>query len=219
MNLADPMFAYPAVFIAGLVASGSPCVLVLIPLIIGYVGGYAEGDVKRSALYALVFSIGLAITFTLLGALAAITGTLLGNIGGFWKYLLSAVLIIMGLQMTGTVKLNIPQAALPRIGQKGLLGALLLGLLFGVVSSPRATPVLAVLLTYVASRRDFAYGVSLLFVYALAHTALIFVLGISTGVAEAVLKSKHVQNLSALSHKLSGVLFVLLGIFILWYFN
>ncbi|MDD5382164.1 MAG: cytochrome c biogenesis protein CcdA, partial [Candidatus Margulisbacteria bacterium] len=71
MEFSNPLIAYLAVFLAGLVSSASPCVLILYPLIIGFVGGYGEGDVRKSALYSLLFSLGLAITFTLLGAVAS----------------------------------------------------------------------------------------------------------------------------------------------------
>ena len=101
--------------------------------------------------------------------------------------------------------------------QKGLIGAFLLGMLFGVASSPCATPVLALILTFVASKHNLAYGTSLLFVYALAHTVLIFLVGVSTGMAEFVLKSQRAQQLSNYSHKISGLIFVLIGLFILFY--
>ncbi|HTY13418.1 MAG TPA: cytochrome c biogenesis protein CcdA [Candidatus Omnitrophota bacterium] len=218
MNLAEPAWAYLAVFLAGLAASVSPCVLAMLPLIIGFVGGYSEGDLKRSALFALSFSLGLAITFTALGALAAMTGRLMGDLGGYSKYILSAVLIIMGLQLAGAIRLNIPQGSLPRIKFKGLPGAMLLGLFFGALSSPCATPVLAAVLAFVASRQNLAYGVMLLFTYALAHTAVILVVGISTGAAGAIVRSRRVQRFSSLFQRISGVVLALYGLFVVWYY-
>ena len=44
----DPWLALPAVFLAGLISSASPCVLAMIPLILGYVGGYAQGSHKKA---------------------------------------------------------------------------------------------------------------------------------------------------------------------------
>ncbi|MFA4857834.1 MAG: cytochrome c biogenesis protein CcdA [Candidatus Margulisiibacteriota bacterium] len=217
MDLSNPLIAYLSVFVAGLISSFSPCVLVTIPLIISYVGGYAEGDAKKSFLFSLAFVVGLSITFTILGAIASLMGTLLGDVGGFWKYILAAVAIVMGLQMMGTLNFQIPTPQMVKPEQKGLIGAFLLGMLFGVASSPCATPVLALLLTFVASKHNLAYGTSLLFVYALAHTVLIFLVGVSTGMAEIFLKSRRVGKLSYYLHKFSGLLFVFIGLYVLFY--
>jgi cytochrome c biogenesis protein CcdA len=205
------------VFVAGLISAFSPCVLITLPLVISYVGGYAEGAVKKSFAFSLAFVIGLSLTFTILGAIASLMGTLLGDVGGFWKYILAAVAIVMGLQMMGILNFQIPIPRLVKTEQKGLIGAFLLGMLFGVASSPCATPVLALILTFVASKHNLAYGTSLLFVYALAHTALIFLVGVSAGMAGFCLKSRKFGHFSVYAHKISGTIFVLAGIFVLFY--
>jgi len=212
MDISNPLIAYFSVFVAGLISSFSPCVLITIPLVISYVGGYAGGDVKKSFSFSLAFVVGLSITFTILGAVASLMGTLLGDVGGFWKYILAAVAIVMGLQMMGLLNFQIPTPRLVKTEQKGLIGAFLLGMLFGVASSPCATPVLALILTFVASKHNLVYGASLLFVYALAHTVLIFAVGVSTGLAEVFLKSQKIADFSVYAHKVSGALFVLIGI-------
>ncbi|MFA4966791.1 MAG: cytochrome c biogenesis protein CcdA [Candidatus Margulisiibacteriota bacterium] len=217
MDLSNPLIAYFSVFIAGLISSFSPCVLITIPLVISYVGGYAEGDVKRSFSFSLAFVIGLSITFTILGAIASLMGTLLGDVGGFWKYIMAAVAIVMGLQMMGILNFQIPTPKMVKPEQKGLIGAFFLGMLFGVASSPCATPVLAFILTFVASQQNLLYGTSLLFVYALAHTGLIFAVGVSTGMAEFFLKSQKFSDFSIYVHKISGAIFVLIGIYLIFY--
>jgi len=217
IDFSNPLIAYLSVFAAGLISAFSPCVLITIPLVISYVGGYAEGDVKRSFTYSLAFALGLAITFTILGAVASLAGTLMGDIGGFWKYILSAVAIVMGLQMMGILNFQIPTPKMVKPEQKGLIGAFLLGLLFGIASSPCATPVLALILTFVASKHNLMYGTSLLFVYALAHTVLIFAVGVSTGLAEVFLKSRKIADFSVYAHKVSGAIFVLIGLYVLFY--
>lgn len=216
MDFSNLLLAYMGVFVAGIISSASPCVLITVPLVISYVGGYSEGNFKKSFLYSLLFVIGLAITFTILGAMASLAGTLMGNVGGYWKYILSAVAIIMGLQMVGWLKFKIPIFGMIKTEKKGLLGAFILGMLFGVASSPCATPVLALILTFVASRKNLFYGTSLLFVYALAHTVLIFAVGLSTGWAQHILQSKTFKNFSIYSHKISGMIFILLGILFLF---
>jgi cytochrome c-type biogenesis protein len=205
--------AFVAVFIGGLISAASPCVLAAIPLIIGYVGGYSEGSKKKAALYSFVFILGLSVTFTLLGAAASVMGQLLGFMGR-WLYIgLAAIAILMGLQLMGIISIPLPFQKTRAVKTKGLLGAFLLGTLTGTVSSPCATPVLAVILAYVSTQGNMVYGGSLLFVYALGHCALIFVAGLSIGLTESIVSSRGAQKFSLYSKKLSGALLAVIGIY------
>ena len=205
--------AFVAVFVGGLISASSPCVLAAIPLIIGYVGGYSEGSKKKAALFSLIFVLGLSITFTLLGAAASVMGQFLGFMGR-WLYLgLAVIAVLMGLQLMGIISIPLPFQKTRRVKSKGLVGASLLGLLTGTVSSPCATPVLAVILAYVSTQGDILYGGSLLFVYALGHCALIFVAGLSIGFTESIVSSKGIKNFSLYAKKFSGALLVVVGIY------
>lgn len=206
MDFANPFYAYLAVFAAGILSSFTPCTLTLFPLVIGYVGGFADGKTKSPLAISLSFSTGIAVTFTILGALAALTGTLLGNLGGYWRYILAAAAFVMGLQVLEVIKLPM-SISTGRVVQKGILGAFLMGLLFGLASSPCATPILAVVLAYVAAAHHLVYGISLLFVYAVGFCLPVFVVGFSAGAL------KRLQNVSAILHKVSGILLILLGIY------
>jgi cytochrome c biogenesis protein CcdA len=212
----SPGLAYLAVFVAGLISASSPCVIAIIPLVIGFVGGYSEGDKKKAVIYAVVFALGLSITFTVLGGIASLVGGLFGDVGKFWYYLAAAVAMIMGLYLLGVVRFRIPQPVTLKTKHRGVIGAFLLGLLFGAVSSPCATPVLAVILAFVATKAKIFYGMSLLFVYAVGHCALIVLAGVFTGFVESYAKSKGVSNFSSLTKKISGVLLFLAGLYILY---
>jgi len=210
----QPGIAFLAVFVAGLVSAASPCVLAAIPLIIGYVGGYSEGNKKKAALYSLVFILGLSITFTLLGAAASVMGGFFSFMGR-WLYVgLAVIAVTMGLQLTGLISIPLPFQKTRTIKSKGLLGAFFLGLLTGTVSSPCATPVLAVILAYVSTQGDMLYGGSLLFAYAVGHCALIFVAGLSIGLTESMVNSKGIKNFSLYSKRFSGALLVAAGIYL-----
>lgn len=200
--------AFPGSFLAGIISSASPCVLAMIPLVIGYVGGYAEGSQRKAIQYSLVFTLGLTITFTILGIVAGALGRLFGDVGSFWKYVLPPVAIILGLFLLGVFKFNIavPQRFLPK--KRALFGAFLMGLLFGIVASPCATPVLAVILTFAATRDDLAYSGGLLLAYALGHWVLVLGAGISTGFAQRVLASRGIANIADYSKKVGGVFLI-----------
>jgi cytochrome c biogenesis protein CcdA len=99
------------------------------------------------------------------------------------------------------------------------LGAFLLGLLFGVVSTPCATPILAVLLVHIASKGNLAYGGLLLFLYALGHCALILIAGTSMGLAKRIIESRGFNTGLAYLRKGSGVLIILIGFYFIWLVN
>jgi cytochrome c-type biogenesis protein len=203
--------AFIAVFLGGLISAASPCVLAAIPLVIGYVGGYSEGNKKKTVLFSLVFVLGLSITFTLLGAAASVMGQFLGFMGR-WLYMgLAVIAVLMGLQLIGIALIPLPFQKTRTLKTKGLLGAFLLGMLTGTVSSPCATPVLAVILAYVSTQGDMMYGGSLLFTYAVAHCALIFVAGLSIGFTESIIGSRGIRSFSLYAKKFSGALLIMAG--------
>ncbi len=208
--------AFPACFFGGVISSASPCVLAMIPLIIGFVGGYSEGSQKKAIQYSLMFTLGLTITFTVLGVIAGALGRLFGDVGGFWYYILPPIVILLGLYLLFSDKLNLniglSQRFLPK--KKALLGAFLIGLFFGILASPCATPVLGVILTFAATKKQIVYSGGLLLAYALGHWVLVLGAGMSAGFAQKVLASKGIANLSNYSKKVGGVILIGVGIYL-----
>jgi cytochrome c-type biogenesis protein len=211
-----PLLAFGAVFLAGIISSASPCVLATIPLVIGFVGGYADGDRKKAFLYSVAFVLGLSITFTAFGAAAGLLGTMFGTLGGWWYVAAGTVALVMGGQMMGLYEIRLPVRRDFRPKQGGIIGSFLLGLFFGVVSSPCATPVLVVILTLVATKREVLYGVALLFTYALGHTLLMLVAGTFTGFVEGFVKARGVVNFSFWTKRLGGFIVAIVGGYLLW---
>ncbi len=211
-----PLLAYGLVFVAGVVSSASPCALATVPLVVGYVGGHAGDDKRRAFLHSLAFVLGLASTFTALGAAAALLGQLMGSLGGPWFVALGLLAAAMGLNLMGWLPLRSPGGFhwQPRVA--GPLGALLLGSVFGIVSSPCATPALVALLGLVATQGEVAYGVSLLFVYALGHCALMLAAGTFTGLVQAYAQSRGLLAFSLRLKQALGLLLVALGGYLAW---
>jgi cytochrome c biogenesis protein CcdA len=213
--LSSPVLAHLAAFFGGLLSAANPCVLITIPLVIGYVGGYAGGNRMRAFMVTLSFVIGLSTTFTILGLVAALAGSLFGSVGWFWKYAIAAIVIIMGLHLMGVVKIPMPKARAINTKRTGLTGGFLLGLLFGIVSSPCATPVLAVILALVSKDGRVLYGTTLLFAYALGHCALMLAAGTFTGFATRFIESKSTERVSRWLQRGAGVVITCVGIYIL----
>ncbi len=216
----NPWMAPLAVFLGGALTASNPCVLAMIPLMMAFVGAYkGTGNAGKAFTFSFLFVIGLTITFTMLGFVAALMGRLVGDVGKFWPYLVAAVCFIMGLHLLGVWNFDLPLPQTWKPKQGGPWGAFLLGLLFGVISTPCATPVLAVLLVYIASKGNLAYGGLLLFLYALGHCALILIAGTSMGLAKRLLESKGLNTSLAYLRKGSGILIILVGLFFIWNTN
>jgi cytochrome c-type biogenesis protein len=186
---APPLLMLMLVFLGGVVSSASPCVLAAVPLVIATVGGGATTR-GRAFTLSLAFVAGLALCFTALGAVAALTGTLIGDVSWLWKALLAAVLIAMGLHLAGLVQVPVLQLDGKRFRGAGLAGAFGLGALTGTLSSPCATPILVVVLSLVAFERKVLWGTMLLAAYSLGHVVLLLAAGTASGFAAAYLGSR-----------------------------
>ena len=214
----SPWLAIVAVFLGGVTTALNPCVLAMIPLLMGVVAGNKETTtLRRSLAFSLFFVLGLAVTFTVLGLISALMGRMFGNIGRFWKYVVAGVCLIMGLNLLGLLKINFPVPAGLKVKKQGYVGAFLLGLLFGVVSTPCAVPILAVLLAFVAEKGNVLYGGFLLFVYALGHSALVLAAGTSVGAAKSLLESKGLRTAHGILQKVAGVLIIGIGFYFLFW--
>ena len=215
----NPWLAIVSVFVGGALTASNPCVLAMIPLMMAFVAGRQESKlgVLRSLGYSLLFVLGLSITFTVLGVAAALAGTLYGDISGVWNWVVAAVCGVMGLHLMGVLKFTIPMPLSVQPKTKGALGALLMGLLFGIVSTPCAAPILVVLLTYLAgSGSSVPYGGLLLLVYALGHSVLILIAGTSMGAARKLIESKKVTRATEWMRKGAGAVIVIVGVFFVY---
>ncbi len=214
----NPWLAVLAVFIGGATTASNPCVLAMIPLLMGVVAGGEVTSIKKSLGFSALFVFGLSITFAILGLISALMGKMLGDVGSFWKYLVAAVCLVMGLHLLGPLKFDfsLPQPVNVRRG--GPIGAFLLGLLFGVVSTPCAVPILAVLLAYVGSKGNVVYGGFLLLIYALGHSALILIAGTSMGAAKKLIESKGLRKTNWALQKIAGIIIILVGAYFLFRF-
>jgi cytochrome c biogenesis protein CcdA len=214
----NPWLAVVAVFFGGVTTALNPCVLAMIPLLMSVVAGNRETTtVRRSLVFSLLFVLGLAVTFTALGLVSGLLGRMFGDVGRFWKYAVAGVCLLMGLHLLGVIKWNLPVPAGIRVKKQGYMGAFLLGLLFGVVSTPCAVPILAVLLAFVAEKGNVLYGGFLLFVYALGHSVLVLVAGTSVGAAKGLLESKGLRKAHGVVQKAAGVLIIGLGLYFLFW--
>lgn len=201
-----------AAAVGGLLTAANPCVLAAAPLMVGYVAGQENKSVARSFLLSLMFAIGLTIMFGLIWFGVWSASALLPTT--WWVYIAAAVCFLMGLHLLGALHFTLPVPAGLKPKQKGVIGALLLGLLFGLISLPCAGPVLGALIV-VTPLYGMAFGILLLVAYSLGHCGLVLVGGTSMGMVQKLADSRGWNLGTNVLRRVAGVLIIGVGVWVL----
>jgi thiol:disulfide interchange protein DsbD len=186
--------AHLTVLGAGILTSFTPCIYPMIPIVVGVIGGHE----KRSRIHALTLTLsyilGLAVVYTALGVIAAMTGQIFGKLSGNpWLLLVIAnIIILLGLSMLDVFQISFIIPGLKGIQEgkrTGYLGTFLIGAASGLIAAPCTAPVLGLLLTYIATTRNAVLGTSLMFTFAIGMNTLILIAGVSAGVLTSLPRS------------------------------
>jgi thiol:disulfide interchange protein DsbD len=208
------------VFIAGLLTSFTPCVFPMIPITMAVLGRQAHMRSKsHNLLLSVLYVLGIAITYSLLGILAATTGKMFGSfissplVVGF----VCIVFLTMALSMFGFYELQLPAFIRDRLSKglqmHGYWSAFIYGVIAGIVASPCVGPVLVGILTYIAQTQNVGLGFWLMFVFALGMGQLFLLVGLSSQATKLLPKSGRWMELVK---KILGVM--MLGVCI-YYLN
>jgi cytochrome c-type biogenesis protein len=208
-----PVIALAAAFAWGILSIVlSPCHLVSIPLIVGFIDEQGRISTRRAFLISTLFAVGILITIALIGAITAFAGRMTGDVGRFGNYLVAVVLFVVGLHLLDVI--HLPFSGLGQVGmkRKGGLAALILGLVFGIALGPCTfaymAPVLGI--TFNLAATNLPYGILLLLFYGIGHCSVIVLAGTSTELVQHYLKWNEYSKGAVALKKLCGVL-VLLG--------
>jgi len=192
----------------------SPCHLASIPLIVAYVGGQETLlKPKQAAYYSVAFTVGLFITIALIGIICALLGRMLGDVGNYWQILIGLVLVWVALGMLGVEKCSMSGNFLYKLNLRGMFGALVLGLAYGVLSGSCTFGFIAPILAIVTVQGKVATGVLFILLFALGHCLPIVVAGSSTAAVKRVLESSRWQGAGNWFRKGAGVLIGVLGLY------
>lgn len=202
-------------FFAGILSSLSPCCLGILPLIIGYVGGYSKEDNKKLFIQMLSFSLGLSLVLSIIGVICAITGRAFTSFASPILILLFAsFIIIMGLNLLGIIEIQFPAIVkkMPQNKSGSLfLFPFLIGTFFALASSPCSSPILASIMAVATISTSILFSIGLLFSFALGQCIIIIVFALFTSTL------KHTSKFAKYSEvlmKMSGIILILVGIFI-----
>jgi len=192
----------------------SPCHLASIPLIVGYVAGQNHLVTGRKAVvYAIAFSIGLFITIAVVGLLCALLGRMLGDVGPYWTIAVGLLLFWVALDMLGVAKCSMSSGLLAKLTIKGISGALILGLAYGILSGSCTFGFIAPILAIISVQDTMLTGLIFIVVFAVGHCIPIVIAGSSTAIVKRLLGNSSWQQGGRIFRKLAGTMIAFLGIY------
>ncbi|MBU1100341.1 MAG: thioredoxin fold domain-containing protein [Bacteroidetes bacterium] len=158
------------VFIGGLALNLTPCVYPLIPITVGYFGGQSEGSTGRLFFLGVLYVLGMALTYSVVGVVTSLSGAIFGSLlqSPFVIIGIAAVLVALSLSMFGLYEFKMPDKWVMKAGgaKSGAYGAFFMGLTLGIVAAPCIGPFVLGLVTYVAAKGDPVHGFLMFFTLA-----------------------------------------------------
>ncbi len=188
------VLAFAAAYLGGLIISFTPCTYPLIPVTVGFIGAQGAGSKLRGFVLSVFYVTGMAVTYAALGAVAALSGRLFGQMQTtpLIYFIMANICLIMGLSMLDVFRISIPipQRLLKYSGgKKGFVTSFILGAASGFVIGPCTAPALGVLLGFVALKTNIWMGVGLLFVFAFGMGTLLILVGTFAGFLSSLPRS------------------------------
>lgn len=183
---------YLAVFLSGILLSFTPCVFPMIPITLSVIGARGEKSPLKGFTLSLVYVFGMALTYAVLGLVAASTGALFGSLfqSPIFVFSMVTLFVVLALGMFGLYELQVPSSLAVRMqgvgGGGGFVGIFLMGIVAGLVASPCVGPVLVGLLVYIAQTGNGLLGFTLLFTLALGIGVIFLALGTFSGLLTAL---------------------------------
>lgn len=214
MSLVGNPLDFIIAFGAGVLVSFTPCVYPLIPITVGYIGAATGGSRRKGFVLSVIYALGIATTYSVLGLIASLTGKVFGQVAGNpWAYFIVAnACIFFGLVLLDVFVIPFPVFTAKKIEPKGIISVFLFGLLSGLVVGPCTAPALGAILVYVGSRQNLVYGMLLLFCFAYGMCTVLILAGTFSGVLVNLPKSGVWMSRIK---KTCGFILILIGEFLL----
>ncbi len=198
-------------FVGGALTAMNPCVLVMVPLLIGFIGGMNEDMTAwKSFLYTLVFIIGFSLELAVLFTVGLAAAPFLQS--SYMVYVVAGICVLLGLHFMEIFQIRLPisQDSIPKYS--GFLGAALFGFMFGLISLPCTGPALLLIVSVIPVKGALFGGAMMLF-YGIGHCLLILAAGTSAGAARKLLTSTRMHSAATMFKKAAGALLAGVGIY------
>ena len=202
-------------FLGGVLASLSPCSLSVLPIVVGYVGGYSEESGFKTFLQLLSFVLGLSAVLTVIGIICALGGRAFVSIGGaYWVLFVASVILLFGLNLLGIIQFNLPVIVkqMPKGDAHSLfIYPFILGALFALAATPCSTPILVGIMSFASLSANLVYAALMLFMFSLGQGLIIILAGVFTSFVKKV---RVFSGVSEVFLKIMGVLLVISAFYI-----
>ena len=193
MNLSGGLFDYFVVFWGGVLVSFSPCVYPVMPVTAGFIAGVnTQGSKLHGFIISLIYVMGLAVTYSMMGAAAVLTGKFFGQIQNSPVVLLIVgnifiifALVLFDFIQIPSLKFHWQNHRKPR----NIWTIFLFGMAAGLIVGPCTAPILGSILAHVAAKQNLIYGISLLVVFSYGVGASLILIGTFSGILAVLPKS------------------------------
>ena len=213
--------AFFGAFGAGSITAIAPCSLISVPLLVGSAVALnkdLEGKKKVFYTYAFasLFALGVMISFSILGFIVAKFGGFF-SVAPLWAYLLAAIAsILIALYAWGIFGEINKSSIMTYLIRYRLFGGFLIGIIFGLVSTPCASAPLVAIIT-VAANSGYTYAYALILTFALGHSLLLLAAGVSVGFAQSITSSRVLSNISNYINKGFALMLIAIGGYFAWH--
>ena len=217
------------VFLAGFLTSLTPCIFPMIPITLAVLGGQGLNQKEKASKWqgfqlSISYVFGIAVTYSILGVLAALSGALFGSLLGHPVVVavIALIFVAMAFSLFGFYEVKLPDQLTNSMAKKipvgsshtlSLIKAFIAGLFAGVMASPCVGPVLVSILTYVAQTQNVTFGFLLLFTFAIGLGQIFILLGTFSHLTQKLPRSGpwmvRVKNAF-------GVLLLILAAYFVW---
>ncbi len=196
----------------------SPCHLASIPLIVGFISGQGRVSPARAGSIATVFALGILVTIGAIGVITAAAGRMMGDVGRWGNYFVATIFFAVGLYLLDVISLPWSGPGQVNLKRKGLLAALVLGLVFGIALGPCTFAYMAPMLgvTFKLAKTAPLYGASLLLAYGVGHCSVIVLAGTFTEIVQGFLNWNEKSRGVTIVKYVCGTLVLLGGVWLIY---
>jgi len=197
-------------FLGGILMSLSPCNMAMLPLVVGYVAGSEEKNIRKILLHLGMFFVGFSLVFALIGVIAAMTGRMFSSaLNAYWILFIASLILIFGLSMLGVFEFNFPVLVKKypeKFKKHACLYAFLIGMIFALAATPCATPILAAIMAASTLSKNVLMGALMLFLFSLGQSVIIILAGVFTSFLKNL---KKLEFITKYANIFAGFIFIL----------
>jgi len=196
----------------------SPCHLASIPLIVGFIDKQGRMSTRRAFAISSLFALGILATIGIIGVITGLAGRMLGDVGRYGNYFVAAIFFVVGLHLLDIIPMPFSGPGQVGMKRKGLLAALILGLVFGIAIGPCTFAYMAPMLGVVfkLASTELAFAVLLLLTYGLGHCSVIVAAGTATGWVQRYMNWNETSKGTVILKRICGILVLLGGLYLIY---